>query len=187
MKSKFLALTMCLAALSTAPVCAEATAGSNMISKNHVPGHNSFDFLRATGINPRSFVSAIVGAPVAPFTPISFSLHELGNGEAIDLKKNDFRFELQPGSYEVSFTGTFEGLGTLQAPLSIIDLSLRVDDDFKSLGSQTVVATELTIMSATTIITVEKETKISMDARNRGLPGADAQVLKRVISIVKLK
>ncbi|HXF29283.1 MAG TPA: hypothetical protein VN457_05485 [Chlamydiales bacterium] len=179
MKGKFLALTLSFATLFFTTASAEIRTGHTLCSKEAV----GQQFLRATGINPRSYPTAIVGAPIAAFQPITFSLHKLSNGQAIKLEKNKFRFELAPGSYEVAFTGSFRGV----TALSVFDVGLLVGNDVKALMTTTLIPTFLTAVSFNTIITVEKETKVSVVVRNRGEATSSIQLFKRTISIVKLK
>jgi len=185
MKSKLLALTLCLAAVSFAKAEAQTVKQKSLPSLKDAKSGNipkGLPYFKASAVFPVTFN----GSATAPFTALTFDLHEHIHGRGIQ-PKNHHQYILEPGSYQVSFTGTFS---TMTNTIINIELGLKLNS--------TVINTQITnadlgFMGASQVITytktiqVKKATVLEVVARNPSdLLGSMSMVVGRNLSIIKI-
>jgi hypothetical protein len=184
MKFKFLVLTLCMAALSSA--CLKAQDGMRLPRKCAAKAKVLSKDKEATSFFGASSATVIPLKGVSPalYVPLSFATHDHSRGKSI--KSYGDHFRLDKGVYLILFTGTFEvesgGGGTpLDIALQLGSNTIFINSDSHDEGEDFV-----GISSTTKIIEVEERTKLSVLARTTRV-GAQVNVLDRSLSILKLK
>jgi len=185
----------CFAALCMATlVCVQVSAG--VMNKQHDAKMKSAQLLRKS-LTSGSFLSAsgstpltIAGGtvPIGNFVPITFPNSIQQQGDAIEEKRNKFEFELEKGSYLVTFTGTFNQSSTRAFTGVFKEIAIQIGPklafflfDFNEVGNP-----QSNFMSQ--IIHLNTKSKISIVARVENFTSRieSLTVLNRSVSIVRL-
>jgi hypothetical protein len=207
MKFKLLALTLCMAALSSVSLKAQDAkllplkyaADSKVVSKDK-KSRTYFSASDAAQISLTQSTHAQT-LPQIPFVPLTFTTHIHANGKGI--KSNGDQFRLSKGIYLVMFTGTFQVAGPEDDVY--FDVALQVGSDQLFINSEShesqffddtigvVVPGDSTgISSIFKVIEVKKPTDISIVARNTTSVtalqerGTIVNALTRSLTILKL-
>lgn len=182
MKNKFLALTLCLAAVSFAQAQEMKvkpylySQDAKILSKASA----SLPLFKAVGNHPQ----AIVGAVSPTFLPLTFTEHKFSLGDAIKPKRNGFAFVLEEGTYQIGITGTFQAIA---GEISLIDIGLQVGSRVIAVNSNAIESgfDNFQILTTSQLIHLEKKKTVCWVARNRA-NGTTTNALHRSISILKV-
>lgn len=171
MKSKFLALAFFIMGFSFTNIYAKDKEKESAI---HIPYYTA----------SANHIFVLQG-PSMQFSPLNFLHHRHKNTNSIKLTKEGTVFKLEPGSYQITFTGTFEAVPG--QGISQIDLGFQVNDKVVAVNQKSIESNydNYQIVTISQIFKFDEKKKVSIVARNTEA-GQTTDVLQRSISILKI-
>lgn len=184
MKSKLLALTLCLLGVSFAKMDAQPIKAPqyNFLKKQKLMCKGAgLPFFKASG----SSVITLTGSTTATYTPLNFDRHQHNHGGSIKAQKNGSEFVLKKGFYLINFTGTF--MSTM-GDINTINLGIDVNGKVILVQTNAIEASfdNVQILTTSQVIHIEQnKSKVKIVAQDTSA-GTSTNVVGRNISIIKL-